>query len=97
LPLAAVVNSVGFCIHAGTTPSESTREFVMGLTKPLGEAVCSSKDVLWSNPRAEVESFRRSGLGQGFEFGSDVFCSFLKDCDFELMFRSHESCPNGFD
>jgi serine/threonine-protein phosphatase PP1 catalytic subunit len=97
LPVAAVVNSTIFCVHGGITPSCSSRDFVMSLTKPVGEMVCSSTDLLWSDPRANVEGFRRSGRGQGFEFGLDVFCRFLKDCNFELMVRSHESCLNGFD
>jgi hypothetical protein len=58
---------------------------------------CDAIDVLWSDPRADLEGFRKSERGQGFEFGSDVFSHFLKDCDFELLIRSHESCMVGFD
>jgi diadenosine tetraphosphatase ApaH/serine/threonine PP2A family protein phosphatase len=97
LPVAAIVNSAIFCVDGGITPSYSSRGFVMGLTKPLGKRTGSSTDLLWSDPRADVEGGRRNGREQGFEFGSDVFCRFLKDCHFELMVRSHELCPNGFD
>jgi hypothetical protein len=68
----------------------------MGFTKPVGKAGCSSMD-LCGVTRAHVEGFRRSGHGQDLEFVSDVFCRFLKDCDFELMAGSCESCLNGFD
>jgi diadenosine tetraphosphatase ApaH/serine/threonine PP2A family protein phosphatase len=85
LPVAAIINDRIFCVHGGITP-----DLVVGSLNK------DSDELLWSDPRNEIEGFSSSDRGRGFYFGQDVLQQFLKAENFNMIIRSHEHCREGF-
>jgi protein phosphatase len=95
LPIAAMINESIFCVHGGI--SEELGMKIEELKK-IGECVdCMECEMLWSDPKVNVEGFEASPRGKGFLFGRDAFDEFKRMTDIGLMIRGHEHCENGFD
>jgi protein phosphatase len=98
LPLGAIL-ARNFCVHGGISPYLQTAKDFETIPKgvqALGDTVAS--DLLWSDPRMEVETYEESPRGRGHLFGEEAVSSFLSKtgiCD--RIIRAHETCPNGFD
>jgi diadenosine tetraphosphatase ApaH/serine/threonine PP2A family protein phosphatase len=94
LPIAAIVNDTVFCVHGGIRPELA--DHLDDLRKIEDGCTDIETDILWGDPRENVEGFQASPRGRGFLFGSDAFEDFLDDADFTMMIRAHEDCDAGF-
>jgi protein phosphatase len=94
LPLAAIVNDSVFCVHGGIAPGLANH--LNDLTKIEDGSSGMEADILWGDPREDVEGFDVSPRGRGFVFGPDAFEDFLDDADLTMMIRAHEDCEAGF-
>jgi diadenosine tetraphosphatase ApaH/serine/threonine PP2A family protein phosphatase len=85
LPVCAVVNGRIFCVHGGLRPNLS----LCSITK-------NCEDLLWSDPRDEIEGFSANDRGRGFYFGCDATTEFVDREGLNLVIRSHEHCSSGY-
>jgi diadenosine tetraphosphatase ApaH/serine/threonine PP2A family protein phosphatase len=94
-PIAAIINEAVFCVHGGIVPGLGST--IDDLAKISEGASVKESEILWSDPNDNVEGFRASRRGRGFQFGPDVFDAFLQETGLTMMIRAHEHCTNGFD
>jgi serine/threonine-protein phosphatase PP1 catalytic subunit len=93
LPIAAIMNDRIFCVHAGISPELRSREDILRITKPKDDPITGIEgDMLWSDFDDCVEEYEvNEARGSGFIFGRKFTDSFLKNCEFTTIIRSHES------
>eukprot|EP00997_Jenningsia_sp_PLL12_P004461 NODE_1903_length_1039_cov_46.214141_g1547_i0.p1 GENE.NODE_1903_length_1039_cov_46.214141_g1547_i0~~NODE_1903_length_1039_cov_46.214141_g1547_i0.p1 ORF type:complete len:314 (+),score=94.04 NODE_1903_length_1039_cov_46.214141_g1547_i0:77-943(+) len=96
LPLAAVVESKIFCVHAGLSPSINTVDQIRAIDRkqepPHDGAFC---DLLWSDPE-DIDGWGLSPRGAGYMFGADVVRQFNTTNGLELIARSHQLVMEGY-
>jgi diadenosine tetraphosphatase ApaH/serine/threonine PP2A family protein phosphatase len=94
LPIAAIINDTIFCVHGGISPNLTTQLDKLHKIDELTSNV--ENNILWSDPKENIEGFVPNPRGRGFIFGIDVFNEFLEQTEFTMMIRGHEHCTNGF-
>jgi diadenosine tetraphosphatase ApaH/serine/threonine PP2A family protein phosphatase len=97
LPIAALLDR-NFCVHGGISPKLRTRDDVLAIPKlaaDFGDDVAS--DLVWSDPRDDVDEFDASPRGCGMLFGEEAVRKFVDAVHVDRVIRAHESCPEGFD
>jgi diadenosine tetraphosphatase ApaH/serine/threonine PP2A family protein phosphatase len=94
LPIAAILNDNILCVHGGITPELAD----LGSLVKISHRIMASleMDILWSDPRADIEGFEPSPRGQGCLFGIAAYDSFLQKSGLTMMIRAHEECADGF-
>lgn len=97
LPLAAVVNNSILCLHGGISPSLETIEEIQNIQMPLNNFDGTpAADILWSDPRDDVEYFKDSSRGLGYFFGQDPLGVFLEVNNLKTLIRGHEFHESGY-
>lgn len=110
LPLAAIIDNKILCVHGGIGPSVNMVEDINKVRRPikLGDTnkyQAIFVECLWSDPtQSEAElGFQKNTsrkdirIEHTYRFGSDVLNKFLEKNELELIIRSHEIAPEGFD
>lgn len=98
LPLSHVINHKIFVTHGGLFSEDyvsldNLRKLDRNRQPPSDGAMC---DLLWSDP--QDESGRSSSKrGAGTQFGPDITERFLEHNNLDLIIRSHEVKPEGYE
>lgn len=96
LPMACLIDGSIFCVHGGIGPDLKSLEDFRKLEKPNDiEEPGLFLDIVWSDPREEVDGFVDSKRGCGRYFGRNALKEFFDNNGLELMIRSHELCEEG--
>ena len=98
LQLAAVIDNKYFCIHGGISPELKKLEEINFLERkkeiPKNGIIT---DLIWSDPKEEVNDYAPSIKGAGQFYGEEAVNSFLKEnSNIEMIIRSHELVDNGY-
>lgn len=106
LPLAAVVENKVLCVHGGIGPGVDTVGDIGNVRRPARvEDGGVFVQCVWSDPaKSEADAgFVKNTLRKEisadsiFRFGADVLNKFLERNNLEMMIRSREIAPDGFD
>ncbi|TGZ60000.1 hypothetical protein CRM22_008783 [Opisthorchis felineus] len=110
LPLATIINDTMLVTHGGISNEMDLmvlksldRTAFVTLLKPLNkiafdiEEKRQYQDLLWSDPVAQMGTRPNDLRGLGCFFGPDVSKSFLQKANLQLLIRSHECRPEGFE
>ena len=98
LQLAAIVDNKYFCVHGGLSPGLKKIEEINYLNrkKEIPENGIIT-DLIWSDPKEEVNDYVPSEKGAGKFYGEKAVNDFLKEnCNIEMIIRSHELVENGY-
>jgi serine/threonine-protein phosphatase PP1 catalytic subunit len=98
MPIAAVVDSKIFCVHAGISPNLRSLEDVRSIERPM-EVPKSGLvfDLLWSDPSQAAEGFAENGRGTSICFGVRPVAELLSNWGFDLMIRAHQGVTGGYE
>lgn len=98
LPFCAIVGQKIFCVHGGISPKLLDLEMIRTIQMPTKLPTFGVvTDMLWSDPDASIEYYGSSKRNAGFTYGSKAVNEFLERFGFELIVRSHETVPNGYE
>lgn len=98
LSVAAILNEKIFCVHGGACHIDSSDE-LMTVRKPIRKVAVVDdiiSDVLWSDPRSDVDYLEDNERGCGKLFGEGALDDFLETFGCECLIRAHECCQKGF-
>lgn len=87
-----MINHGGLFAKDGVTIADIQK--VNRFREPPEEGIMS--DMLWSDP-VDMNGRHPSKRGISIGFGPDITAKFLKENNLELMIRSHEMRPEGYD
>ncbi|OON23719.1 EF hand, partial [Opisthorchis viverrini] len=90
LPLATIINDKMLVTHGGISS-----EMDLTVLKSLDRT--AYQDLLWSDPVAQMGTRPNELRGLGCFFGPDVSKAFLQKMNLQLLIRSHECRPEGFE
>jgi diadenosine tetraphosphatase ApaH/serine/threonine PP2A family protein phosphatase len=96
LPLAAIVDSVMFCVHGGIGPNVNTIRQIEEIQRPIAESrsvqiVC---ELLWSDPNDALMGFGEGGRIGRPQYGKRAVKQFLEDNGLKYILRGHQ-CVDG--
>ena len=98
LPISALIDDIVFCVHGGISPQLADLDKFCKLKKPSyigGNDIFT--DLLWSDPFSDLDSgYMISPRGCGYYFSHKSLNKFLDRNGLQLLIRSHEECPDGF-
>lgn len=98
LPLVACINNNYICVHGGIGPKFQKIEQLKNIVRPMNEIYGGIADeILWSDPSENVDLYRSSQRGIGYEFGHKAISNFLKENKYKLLIRAHQQIQNGFE
>jgi len=96
LPLAAMIDGLAFCCHAGLSPQINRVEEVQMLDRfqeaPHEGPVC---DLLWSDP-SDCDGWMASCRGAGHMWGPDVSERFRHENGVQVIVRAHQCVMDGY-
>ena len=98
LQLAAVVDNKYFCIHGGLSPELKKIDILNSIErkKEIPEKGIIT-DLIWSDPKEEVNEFEPSKKGAGQFYGEKAVNDFIKENNnIEMIIRSHELVDDGY-
>lgn len=96
MPVAALIEGRGFCVHGGLSPQVHTIDHIRLLTRRQEiPAEGALSDLLWSDP-SNTDGWVVSQRGAGHLFGGDVAREFLYRNSLNLMARAHQLVREGF-
>lgn len=96
MPIAALVEGRGFCVHGGLSPEIATIDHIHLLRRQQeipSEGALS--DLVWSDP-GDVDGWVLSQRGAGHVFGANVAREFLHRNGLNLIARAHQLVRDGF-
>lgn len=98
LPLCYVLNSKVMIVHGGLSSKDGVKlddiRKINRFSEPPEDGLFT--EILWSDPHKE-KGRHPSKRGVGVQFGPDVAHNFLNDNKLEILVRSHEMKPNGYE
>lgn len=106
LPLAAVISQKIFCVNGGISQQMKTPSIIKDIKRPIKEIKEGSLifDLLTSNPDPEINNYQISSVDHDYnnydsitDFGSEAVDSFLNNNDYDLIVRSHQVVPDGYE
>lgn len=98
LPLVACVNNNYICVHGGIGPKFQKIDQLKNIVRPLNEIYGGIADeILWSDPSDDIDLYRASSRGVGYEFGHSAINNFLKANRYRLLIRAHQQIQDGFE
>jgi protein phosphatase len=96
-PLAAMIDSMNVCVHAGIGPACPSIGAIRALTRPI---TCPAdpivKCLVWSNPSLSQPEFAESARN-GPLFGEKAVLQFLERSQAVRIIRTHETRDDGFE
>jgi serine/threonine-protein phosphatase 2A catalytic subunit len=96
LPLTALVENQGFCLHGGLSPSLDTLDHIRSLDRvqevPHEGPMC---DLLWSDPDDRV-GWGISPRGAGYTFGQDISEQYNRANGLTFVARAHQLVMEGY-
>lgn len=96
LPLAALVDDRILCVHGGLGPVDLSLSKLANLQRPItefdDEAIAA---LLWSDPRNDVDTYRKSQRGIGYFYGEQATTKYLEENRLDLLVRAHEYVTDG--
>ena len=98
LQLAAVIDNKYFCVHGGLSHELKKIEILNSIErkKEIPEKGIIT-DLIWSDPKEEVNEFEPSKKGAGQFYGEKAVNDFLKENNnIEMIIRSHELVDDGY-
>eukprot|EP00012_Vannella_robusta_P011213 CAMPEP_0206200006 /NCGR_PEP_ID=MMETSP0166-20121206/10610_1 /ASSEMBLY_ACC=CAM_ASM_000260 /TAXON_ID=95228 /ORGANISM="Vannella robusta, Strain DIVA3 518/3/11/1/6" /LENGTH=547 /DNA_ID=CAMNT_0053618237 /DNA_START=48 /DNA_END=1689 /DNA_ORIENTATION=+ len=102
LPLAGVIGERILCVHGGIGGTLETIGQLDSITKPIVDIGSSAllTDLLWSDPAEtdEILGVHANPRGKSIvSFGSDRVKRFCEQNDIDLIIRSHQCIPHGYE
>ena len=98
LPLAACINNNYICVHGGIGPKFQKIDQLKNIVRPMNEIYGGIADeILWSDPSEDIDLYRSSTRGVGYEFGRMAISNFLKENKYRLLIRAHQQIQNGYE
>jgi len=98
LPLCYVLNTKVMIVHGGLFSKDGVKlediKKINRFSEPPEEGIFT--EILWSDPHKE-RGRHPSKRGVGVQFGPDIAHAFLNDNKLEILVRSHEMKPNGYE
>lgn len=96
LPLAALIEEKVLCVHGGISPHLPMISDINKLERkkeiPHDGPMC---DLMWSDPE-EIEGWKMSPRGAGYQFGADVVKKFNHENGINLIARAHQLAFEGY-
>ena len=89
MPISAIIGNSVFAVHGGLSPSISDIDQIRSLNRFNNHSTGSICDLLWSDP-ADTPGWKESKRKAGYEFGSDVSNTFVRENDIERICRGHQ-------
>ncbi|KKM84978.1 hypothetical protein LCGC14_1293710 [marine sediment metagenome] len=99
LPICATINNQILCLHGGIPTDINALKEMKNLptTKIHMKIGISIYQIMWNDPKENLEGFKESFRGPGiFFFGNDVFNKFMEANNLIFLIRAHECFPEGF-
>ncbi|MFX0002380.1 MAG: metallophosphoesterase [Candidatus Hodarchaeota archaeon] len=102
LPICTLINKTILCLHGGI-PQDN--EILMKLKnqrcknfdKVFASNAQSIYQIMWNDPKSELEGFSDSFRGPGIKFfGKNAFEEFMKHNNLSYLIRAHECFPEGY-
>ncbi|MHA1105614.1 MAG: metallophosphoesterase [Promethearchaeota archaeon] len=102
LPLCCIINNKILCVHGGITSDFNAIAGLKNrktanhtnLTQNLRDSMFQ---MMWNDPKEEMQGFSKSFRGQGISFfGEDVFIDFMEKNNLKYLIRSHECFSEGY-
>ena len=98
LQLSAVIDNKYFCVHGGLSPELKKIEDLNNLERKneIPEKGIIT-DLIWSDPKEDVNYFVPSSKGAGQFYGEKAVNVFIQENkNIEMIIRSHELVDNGY-
>jgi len=96
LPLAAVIDTKIFCVHAGLSPFATTIDDIRKISRHQDiPHEGPFPDLLWSDPD-DTTGWDCGNHGAGFRFGADKVHEFNHTNGIDLICRSHQLVMEGY-
>ena len=99
LPICAIINNQILCLHGGIPTDINALNEMKNVptTKIHMKIGISIYQMMWNDPKEEMEGFKGSFRGHGiFNFGKDVFNKFMSGNNLKFLIRAHECFPEGY-
>ncbi|OHT14952.1 Serine/threonine-protein phosphatase PP1 [Tritrichomonas foetus] len=96
LPIAIILNDDILCVHGGIGPSFQSIDQINLIARPFLSIYGGiANSILWSDPNDNVDTFRPSKRGVGFDYGFKAIDAFLSNNNLRLLVRGHENIAEG--
>jgi serine/threonine-protein phosphatase PP1 catalytic subunit len=97
MPIAAGIGHKIFAVHGGISPEIRDCNFFDGIERPIHTVSGPLFDLMWSDPDALNDGWNANPRGRSFVYGLDEVHKFLDAVKFEVLLRSHQLVPGGFE
>ena len=98
LPAAAPIERRIFCVHGGSSPELESLENIAKVNRPLEDLNHGLiVDMIWSDPEANQSGWMENERGISYTYGSECVNNFLHDNKLDLIVRSHQLVPMGYE
>jgi serine/threonine-protein phosphatase PP1 catalytic subunit len=102
LPLCALINKTILCLHGGISQDKEILKRLKGhKCKEFNTLLKLNKEsiyqIMWNDPKSEIEGFSNSFRGPGIKFfGNKAFEKFMEYNNLKYLIRAHECFPEGY-
>lgn len=97
LPFAAIINDSILCLHGGISSRLKYINDINKIQRPFNnENDYLLRDIVWSDPNKNLNTFFPNTRGCGTFFGRDALNKFLEINNLKILIRSHEFCKFGY-
>jgi serine/threonine-protein phosphatase PP1 catalytic subunit len=97
MPIAASVGHRIFACHGGISPEIPNCDFFEQIERPIHTVEGPLFDLMWSDPDPVGSGWNPNPRGKSYTYGLDEVHKFLENLGFEVLLKSHQLVPGGFE